>query len=97
VRLKPRRAAERVNSERKPFKQEARAALKKRVIAESSGRIEGLKTKKAVDFLAILDFGAGFDLASERDDQNGETISATVGCVLLPRFSAGTDGMRRFR
>jgi len=53
--------------------------------------------EKPVDFLAILDFCAGFDLASERDDQHDEAISAIVGCVLLSRFSAGTDGMRRFR
>jgi len=50
-----------------------------------------------VHFLAILDVGEGFDLASEMDDKNGEAISATLGFVLLPRFSAGTDGMRRFR
>ena len=48
-------------------------------------------------FLAILDFGAGFDLASEMDDKSGEATSATLGCVLLPGFSAGADGMRRFR
>ena len=48
-------------------------------------------------FLAILDFGVGFDLASEKDDKNGEATSATLGFVLLPGFSAGTDGMRRFR
>jgi len=43
--------------------------------------------KKAVHFLAILDFGVGFDLASEMDD-NGEATSTTVGCVYLPRISA---------
>ena len=47
-------------------------------------------------FLAILDFGVGFDLASERDDKNGEANSATFGFLLLSGFSAGTDGMRRF-
>ena len=47
-------------------------------------------------FLAILDFGVGFDLASEMDDKNGEA-SATFGFLLLSGFSAGTDGMRRFR
>jgi hypothetical protein len=36
-------------------------------------------------------------LASEMDDKNGKAISATLGFVWLPRFSAGTDGMRRFR
>jgi hypothetical protein len=30
-----------------------------------------------VHFLAILDFGAGFDLASEMDDKSGEATSAT--------------------
>ena len=48
-------------------------------------------------FLAILDFVEGFDLASEMDDKNGEASSATFGFVLLFGFSAGTDGMRRFR
>jgi hypothetical protein len=46
------------------------------------------RPKKAVHFLVILDFGEGFDLASERDDKSGETTSATVGCVQLPRISA---------
>jgi hypothetical protein len=50
-----------------------------------------------VHFLAILDFGVAFDLASEMDDKNGEATSATLGFVLLPGFSAGTDGMRHFR
>jgi hypothetical protein len=50
-----------------------------------------------VHFLAILDFGVGFDLAFEMDDKNGEATSATLGFVLLSGFSAGTDGMRRFR
>ena len=44
-------------------------------------------------FLAILDFGVGFDLASEGDD----TSSATFGYLVLFGFSAGTDGMWRFR
>ena len=48
-------------------------------------------------FLAILDFGVGFDLASERDDKKGEASSATFGFLLLSGFSAGTDSMRRFR
>ena len=48
-------------------------------------------------FLAILDFGVALDLASEMDDKNGEATSATLGFVLLPGFSAGTDGMRQFR
>jgi hypothetical protein len=34
-------------------------------------------------------------MASEMDDKNGEASSATVG--LLSGFSAGTDGLRRFR
>jgi hypothetical protein len=34
-----------------------------------------------VHFLAIVDVGWSFDLASERDDKNGEATSATVGCV----------------
>jgi hypothetical protein len=50
-----------------------------------------------VHSLAILAFGAGFDLASEMDDQNGEATSATLGFLLLSGFSAGTDGVRRFR
>jgi hypothetical protein len=50
-----------------------------------------------VHFLAILDFGRGFDLASEMDDKSSEAISATVGCVLFSGLSAGTDGMRHFR
>jgi hypothetical protein len=50
-----------------------------------------------VHFLAILDFGVGFDLASEMDDKNGEASAATFGLLLLSGFSAGTDGMRRFR
>ena len=48
-------------------------------------------------FLAILGFGVGFDLASEMDDKNGEATSATLGCILLPGFSARTDGARHFR
>ena len=48
-------------------------------------------------FLAILAFGGGFDLASEMDDKNGEAKAATLGCLLLPGFSAGTDGARHFR
>jgi hypothetical protein len=50
-----------------------------------------------VHFLAILDSGVDCDLASEMDDKNGETISTTVGFVLLPGFSVGTDGIRHFR
>jgi hypothetical protein len=50
-----------------------------------------------VYFLAILDFGVGFDLASEMDDKNGEASAATFGFVLLCGFSAGTDGVRGFR
>ena len=42
-------------------------------------------------FSAILDFDVAFDLASEMDDKNGEATSATLGFVLLPGFSAGTD------
>ena len=38
----------------------------------------GYERNKAVHFLAILDFGVGFDLASERDDKNGEASSATL-------------------
>ncbi len=49
-------------------------------------------------FLAIADFGTGFDLASEMDDKSGEaTSTTTLGFVLLPGFSAGTDGVRGFR
>ena len=47
--------------------------------------------------LANLGFGESFDLASEMDGKNGEATSANLGFVLLPGFSAGTDGMRRFR
>jgi transposase len=50
-----------------------------------------------VHFLAILDYGRLCDLASEMDGRTGKTKAATVGCVLLPRFSAGIDGVRRFR
>jgi hypothetical protein len=50
-----------------------------------------------VHFLAILDFGVALYLASEMDDKNGEATSATLGFVLLPWFSAGTDGVRGFR
>jgi hypothetical protein len=50
-----------------------------------------------VYFLAILDFGVSFDLASGMDDKNGEASAATFGLLLLSGFSAGTDGMRRFR
>jgi transposase len=50
-----------------------------------------------VHFLAILDYGRPCDLASEVDGENGETMSATLGCILLPGFSAGTDGARHFR
>ena len=48
-------------------------------------------------FLAILDYRRPCDLASEVDGENGETMSATLGCILLPGFSAGTDGARHFR
>jgi len=61
------------------------------------GEFEVWKRKKAVHFLAILDFDVGFDLASEMDDKNGEATSATLGFVLLPGFSVGTDGIRHFR
>ena len=61
------------------------------------GEFGVLRRKKAVHFLAILDFGVALDLASEVDDKNGEATSATLGFVLLPGFSAGTDGMRQFR
>jgi hypothetical protein len=52
-----------------------------------------MKAQEGFAFLAILDFGVGFDLASERDDAS----SATFGFLLLSGFSAGTDGMWRFR
>ena len=71
--------------------------LKLRVFAESSGRIQGMKAQESCAFVSELDFGEGFDLASEMDDKSGEATSATLGFVLLPGFSAGTDGMRRFR
>ncbi len=48
-------------------------------------------------FLAIVDFGTGLDLASEKDDKSGEATSTTLGFVLLPGFSAGTDSVRGFR
>ena len=67
------------------------------VFAESSGRIQGMKAQESCAFVSELDFGEGFDLASEMDDKSGEATSATLGFVLLPGFSAGTDGMRRFR
>jgi hypothetical protein len=70
---------------------------KNRVFAESSGRIQGMKAQESCAFVSELDFGEGFDLASEMDDKSGEATSATLGFVLLPGFSAGTDGMRRFR
>jgi hypothetical protein len=50
-----------------------------------------------VHFLAILDYSRPCDLASEVDGENGETMSATLGFILLPRFSAGTDGAQHFR
>ena len=37
-------------------------------------------------FLAILDYRRPCDLASEVDGENGETMSATLGCILLPGF-----------
>jgi hypothetical protein len=49
-----------------------------------------------VHFLAILAFDADFDLASEMDDKNSKAKAATVGCILLPGFLAGTDGARHF-
>jgi hypothetical protein len=49
-----------------------------------------------VHFLAILDYSRPRDLASEVDGENGETMSATLGFILLPRFSAGTDGCAAF-
>jgi hypothetical protein len=49
-----------------------------------------------VHFLAILDYSRPCDLASEVDGENGETMSATLGFILLPRFSAGTEGARIF-
>jgi hypothetical protein len=67
------------------------------VFAETSGRIQGMKAQESCAFVSELDFGEGFDLASEMDDKSGEATSATLGFVLLPGFSAGTDGMRRFR
>ena len=42
-------------------------------------RVWGLK--KAVHFIAILDFDAASDLASEMDGKNGEATSAAMGCV----------------
>jgi hypothetical protein len=50
-----------------------------------------------VHFLAILDYSRPCDLASEVDGENGETMSATLGFILLPRISAGTNGARHFR
>jgi hypothetical protein len=75
----------------------SRAWIEKGVFAESSGRIQGMKAQESCAFVSELDFGEGFDLASEMDDKSGEATSATLGFVLLPGFSAGTDGMRRFR
>ena len=45
------------------------------------GEFRVWRVKKAVHFIAILDFGAASDLASEMDGKNGEATSATVGCV----------------
>ena len=45
------------------------------------GGFLGLKARESCAFLASLDFGEGFDLASEMDDKSGEATSATVGCV----------------
>ena len=73
------------------------ARSEERVFAESSGRIQGMKAQESCAFVSELDFGEGFDLASEMDDKSGEATSATLGFVLLPGFLAGTDGMRRFR
>jgi len=56
-----------------------------------------MKAQESCAFVSELDFGDGFDLASEMDDQNGEATPATLGFLLLSGFSAGTDGVRRFR
>ena len=61
------------------------------------GEFRVLRPEKAVHFLAILDYGRPCDLASEVDGENGETMSATLGFILLPRISAGTNGARHFR
>jgi len=50
-----------------------------------------------VHFLAILDYSGLCDLAFEMDGRTSKTTAATVGCVLLPWFSAGTSGVPRFR
>ena len=63
----------------------------------SSGRIQGMKAQESCAFVSELDFGEGFDLASEMDDKSGEATWATLGFLLLSGFSAGTDSMRRFR
>jgi hypothetical protein len=55
-----------------------------------------MKAQESCAFLSDFGFGVGLDLASEMDDKNGEATSATLGFVLLPGFSAGTDGMRHF-
>ena len=47
-----------------------------------------MKAQESCAFVSELNFGEGFDLASEMDDKNGEATSATLGIVLLPGFSA---------
>ena len=61
------------------------------------GEFRVLRPEKAVHFLAILDYSGLCDLAFEMDGRTSKTKATTVGCVLLPWFSAGTDGARHFR
>jgi hypothetical protein len=56
-----------------------------------------MKAQESSAFLSNFGLGVGFDLASEMDDKIGEATSATLGFVLLPGSSAGTDGARHFR
>jgi hypothetical protein len=50
-----------------------------------------------VHFLAILAYGPLCGLASEMDGKSSKTKASTLGCVLLPWFSTGTNSMRHFR
>ena len=56
-----------------------------------------MKARESCAFPSDFGLGRALDLASEMDGENGETMSATLGCILLPGFSAGTDGARHFR
>ena len=45
-----------------------------------------MKAQESCAFVSELDFGEGFDLASEMDDKSGEATSATLGSYCFPGF-----------